>query len=649
MPKKITREECNEEPEKIYCLTTGNCIVINGKCFKDRLKAQIESYISGKEKIIHFDPVDLIQKGFGEYFNENMDNKILENLIENFSKTQIYKNTQEDFQCSLKTYIEPLKTLADKAKKTIKFNKRYIDENHKEYCNNAHLNISYNAESVKDRLLTKPIIKKDLRVNFSYFKSSIQGQVFNTRLFDDITEDGKCSQWKVDLIANKHNEIRNMSTNYDRMTELSTKETEDSFTNNINLEWFNEMNKYIITLSIPDLFALKAYTFHGDVLINNFLRNTFDVKLFKDHSSIYDNPKQTIYFPLFFPLLEMFYNKPDILKNLIFGGSQQNPSSNRQSSIDDERFQKIIEENERQKRENQNRRRQDRENRTSGNKPLNIQKFYNNIDITNTINILHRLILNNKGDSSFVDFWSKKLTLYFRELLYYGIVRVYSYIDDNIIIEAITNLKNTIDRIILGSPKTKTKMIVYRGDKDDSYFSKDKNFSFKPNGLISTSASFNIASAFTSVHRKMINKKGKYPVFKKCCLNEITILPNSNILFIGGVSSVPHEIEFILGSNTTYLIREFRKEKYYTLNNDLICESPPNAPRIPILTTKLVVINPSPKNTQKLVTGSSGGSSKVKYEKCAYKINNKCVYKKNNKYYIRERKDGVLVYKKIKM
>jgi hypothetical protein len=72
-----------------------------------------------------------------------------------------------------------------------------------------------------------------------------------------------------------------------------------------------------------------------------------------------------------------------------------------------------------------------------------------------------------------------------------------------------------------------------------------------------------------------------------CCTNEITILPGSKILFVGGVSSMPDEIEFILGMNTTYLMRKFREKKY--IQDYLICNDKPRK-RQKVLVTSLVAL-----------------------------------------------------------
>jgi hypothetical protein len=146
---------------------------------------------------------------------------------------------------------------------------------------------------------------------------------------------------------------------------------------------------------------------------------------------------------------------------------------------------------------------------------------------------------------------------------------------------AIDKLINIVDEVIDRSPPTRKKMIVYRGDRDDTYFNRNTgDIFFKNKGIISTTLSYNEAIRFTSEKVSYINSE-------RCCMNEITVLPGSRILFIGGVSTLPQEIEFILGMNTTYLMRKYRERKYvkdYKICSDKIGN------RKEILVTSLVAL-----------------------------------------------------------
>jgi hypothetical protein len=126
-------------------------------------------------------------------------------------------------------------------------------------------------------------------------------------------------------------------------------------------------------------------------------------------------------------------------------------------------------------------------------------------------------------------------------------------------------------------------MIVYRGDKDDTYFNRNTGeVFFKNKGLISISLSYTKAFDFTEDVFSMGFSGGDI-----CCMNEITILPGSRILFVGGVSSMPGEIEFILGMNTTYLMRKFREKKF--IQDYFICNDKPRK-RQKILVTSLIAL-----------------------------------------------------------
>jgi hypothetical protein len=71
-------------------------------------------------------------------------------------------------------------------------------------------------------------------------------------------------------------------------------------------------------------------------------------------------------------------------------------------------------------------------------------------------------------------------------------------------------------------------------------------------------------------------------------MKKITILPGSRLLFVGGVSSVPREIEFLLGMNTTYLMRKYR-DKAFT-KDYMLCGGIQTDIRPKMLVTRLVAL-----------------------------------------------------------
>ena len=132
----------------------------------------------------------------------------------------------------------------------------------------------------------------------------------------------------------------------------------------------------------------------------------------------------------------------------------------------------------------------------------------------------------------------------------------------NIIIKKYIKRLNTI---ILTAPSLKQKMIVFRGVENDFYFEgNDKKIFFKNKGFISTSLDYVKARGFA--------KGGP--------IKKITLLPGSKCLFITPVSKYRFEIEVLLPSTTTYLIRSHVKKpdmipKLTGLVSDICKKGPP--------------------------------------------------------------------------
>jgi hypothetical protein len=145
--------------------------------------------------------------------------------------------------------------------------------------------------------------------------------------------------------------------------------------------------------------------------------------------------------------------------------------------------------------------------------------------------------------------------------MYTVILKLVPYIKQNHLIEIIKTYISQIQTVIQNAPPLTKKMIVFRGVRDDYYFRNRKNIYFKNKGFISTSIDHRIALA---------------PGFigTNCCFTQITLLPGTKMLWISGLSKIPTENEFLLGQDTTYLIRS-HKEEYYPqkrLVDENICD-----------------------------------------------------------------------------
>jgi hypothetical protein len=403
---------------------------------------------------------------------------------------------------------------------------RYVDDNHKSYCNNG-----------KKTLLNYPLITKKISYDFTYLKSILQDK-FNT---DMLLYMKKNNPWDVALISHISSPIKLKLLNYDRMNLMEAEE--NNFMDQLDIEWFNETNKYVSNLNIEDLFALKGYTFKGDVLINNKLRGSLDMKEFLKtiSTNLYSNQNNT-YFPLFFPILKIIFRENDNKEILI---------DNKKIDMMDKKFKD------------------------------NATKSFN--CLINNINAFKSKMNQNKKCNTHLHYF----LVANRKIIYRDIVILAHVLKNEYLLEAIDILTLKVHGIIQNSPPTTKKMIVYRGDKDDIYFNDDKkSVFFKNKGIISTTLSY--ANATNFIDESGLTEDKTIKTKEICCMKEITILPGSRILFVGGVSSVPREIEFLLGMNTIYLMRKYR-DKAFT-KDYMLCGGIQTDIRPKMLVTRLVAL-----------------------------------------------------------
>lgn len=369
----------------------------------------------------------------------------------------------------------------------------YIDNVHKRMC-----------ETSKKELLNEPIIKKRLSFNCVYYRSPLQGTFRPDMLSYSKALKHKWIPEDISLDG-----VVSISSNYDRENGLI--KDEDVY-NTLDMNWFKKVNEYIRDLNDYELFTIKAYTYHGDVLMNNYERGMFNAKRFSNRLDQYNLTlyKTSTYFPLFFPFLEIFMR---------FG--------------DGKNIHKLV---------------------------LDKKDLAKEPKYSEKMNTLNRILKKyNSKDTSFENIWEREKKNNNEKTLYMNVVDVSNIIRYELIEEAVSILSKRFDKIIQNSPATTKKMILYRGDKDSNYFNKDTgNMFFRIKGFISTSLAYNTAVGFTQYDMGSNTR---------CCINEITILPGSKLLFIMGVSTIPSELEFVLGLKTTYLMRGFRQNSYRDRDN----------------------------------------------------------------------------------
>lgn len=425
---------------KIFDMITKRCIATNTKMFKDRVTKQL------KNGIKRFDPDDLVKLGY---------------ITQPVKSTQVSQTHKVKLNNEIK---DNLKNKLQKAKDNIKYEYKYVDEDHKKYC------------KFQNTMIKKPMVYKFISYNLTYMKSPIYGD-FSMDMFKDLRK----RMWTA---AKFDTGIGREGTNLDRMNKLPTDEETE---NAVDIDWFVKANEYIQQLTDEELFAVKGYTHHGDVLMNKYLRKTLNINVFiKQYNKFfyYSN-----YFPLFFPFLRMIFKYRSKLDTVVI----------------DKKYQ-----------------------------------FDGHLKIV--------LSLFKSDDTSYRRGWGKISKTDEAEDIYTAVLRIVTLLKKSVWEEAIKLLVVTLNDVIHNSPSTTRKMILYRGEKNDDYFKVDtgKKF-FKIKGFISTSLSPHNANRFSG---------------SECCMNEITVLPGSKCLFLMGVSSIPEEIEVLLGMNTTYLMRSHRLKSY---------------------------------------------------------------------------------------
>ena len=103
----------------------------------------------------------------------------------------------------------------------------------------------------------------------------------------------------------------------------------------------------------------------------------------------------------------------------------------------------------------------------------------------------------------------------------------------------------------------------------------------------------------TAKNKTFISSTVDYTVSQRfsgnsCCLTYISILPGSQLLWLSGLSRIPAESEFLIGLNTTFMIRSHKKEyiqKYETAPNlPSICDSLKTSYQMSRTITKVVAL-----------------------------------------------------------
>ena len=436
---------------EILDIITNRCNTVGGVSFLKKLKEQTE------KKIIHFKDEDLVKLGY------------------NVKTAKIPEKTKIKIKKHVET-SEPIIDISDKVKETLKKKiknfkdtKQHINQEHKDFCNG------------KKVMLSEPIMVKKVHTKFSYIQTPLK-ESFNPLMISNVFDKTKFTVH--DYYGNQNFvSFKQFSSNYIKNSEFND--------DMIDITWFNKLNIYIKNLPHEQLFAVYAYTYHGDNLINMFSRFGKNAPYIKDYVENYtknllDAYIKGSYFPLFFPLLKI------ILKNV-----------NESDNLD--------------------------------------EVFLPNVDV----NLVQYFLVEGEHDPILKDF--SKLKPKDMENIYVSVCRLFPFIKEEIVIQAIKDLMDTLCKAIDGAPPLTKKMLVYRGSRERYFFNKEMpNTLFRNKGFISTTIDFKVANSFTSLDN--------------CCVSYITLLPGTKMLWLEGCSQF-QEREFLLSPNTTFFIRGIDKRK----------------------------------------------------------------------------------------
>ena len=387
------------------------------------------------------------------------------------------------------------------------------------------------------QLLDIPIIHKYTKSAFTFYDfPHIKGSKQINTLFNNFNMLNNTSIGSL-VFPLKHYE-----NNYNPIYLYSEKNNDP-----LDIEWFNELNEYLKNLPKEDLINLHTYTYHGDKVVNNFLLSenphTFVNNYIKNN--IYSKPSRyfeyskNIVWPLFIPFIK-FVKK--------ISKKYNNDINLVQSHI----FKKV------------------------SNKDFSI--FKNTISLHPDTGVkMDTINLPNGSFETIAQRFIKTNSINYSK--YIESLVLISFVKPEHLISIMKLYAESIQSVINNSPKTRKPMTLYRGVSNDYIFKQRKGVYFKNKTFISSTVDYTVSQRFSG---------------NSCCLTYISILPGSQLLWLSGLSRIPAESEFLIGLNTTFMIRSHKKEyiqKYEsTPTLPSVCDSLKTSHQMSRTITKVVAL-----------------------------------------------------------
>ena len=395
-------------------------------------------------------------------------------------------------------------------------------EKNKDYLKYCNLNSNKNDKALST-IVTEFVAKFKIQYLNTPFKSS---NVMSTNKFIKKNSNTYSYSNLIPLYYNTFN-----THLLEKFYDINLTQDQYSLSNSIiNGEWLQETNNYINSLSVLDSLTVHGYTWHGDVIVNNYCRNVFT----HQHLLTYidDHKLSSRYFPLYMEFV-MYIKNTNNFSN-IFNNQVANVKYNSQPStyynpveLDIIRrvFSKIS-----------------FSQYVKQNDNANKNPYIDLMKIINSNLKLHK-------DNNHFDLYYK---------IYYPMIKhVFKHVKWETWLDIIGNYKKRLNDIINKSPPLKQNMTVLRGIKDDYIFTNlTTNSIFKNNSFISSSFDYDVAKKFNAD--------------QKCCIIKIKLLKGAKALLLNGLSVFPPENEFLLSSDTKFIVN-YKKEEGYIPNITSVC------------------------------------------------------------------------------
>ena len=481
---------------------------------------------------------------------------------------QFIKPKQDDIDDHVKkTLIKHIRRIKKNENDVDKLYHTILSKNpdFKKYCNNIK-NIKPSStpkKTLNSNLLDTLPIDATINMGIEYVLTQYCNEKVNilkNKQFFKNTANVKIAYLNKAITIN-YNSLNDkvVSRIYDINVCSSLKNLQDSI---INTTWLKEMNLYIASLSVIDSLTIRAYTYHGDGIINGYIRsnnkmtddvmksvttklnisNGYDVSREKleecyqyindpnghnyKHAILYLGHISNQYFPFYLEFIHILktIKNDDISKMLI---NNYNDISTRVY----DNFLIIINE-----------------------------KYHIKTHKENICNILHTL---KKFSTDFpVDEHHDLNDAY--QMLYVLLLHIFKFIDKWVWKLVFESYINRLENIINNSPSVPQTMIVFRGVHQKNFITENtKNSIFRNKGFVSTTVSFQPLLVSTFYHK-----------ISKCCILKIKLLKGSKALFVAGVSKWPDEIEFLLPMKTNFVVHDTNNDMlhpYYNVALKTIC------------------------------------------------------------------------------